>query len=115
MKPNHLIAPLLEMPSSKRSQPTSTQPETAETPKVSRQAWKTGEQLEWMLSKFDGFLRHQTDKCLEDFWTPIFHSWHAKWPITPTAESIEEHGSVDNANAAHRAHIEPVSTVTLCA
>lgn len=115
MKANHLIAPSLEMPSSKRSQPTSAQPETAETPKASRQAWKTGEQLEWMLTKFDDFLRHQTDKCLDDFWIPLFHSWHDQWPITPTAEAIEEHGSKANAEAAHHAYIEPVSNVTLCA
>ena len=46
-----------------------------------RKAWKTGEQLEFLLSKWEAFKRAQYEKKLDRFWQRIFDLWYTRWPL----------------------------------
>lgn len=89
--------------SEKKSPSTSKSVTTADpSSKPSRVAWKTGEQLEYLLSQWDRFVTHQTDGRLDRFWPHVYDGWSKAWPITPSAESIKQHGSRENAILALR-------------
>ena len=77
----------------------STSETTAEIPpdKPSKAAWKTGEQLEYMLSQWSLFIDHQNAGTLSRFWPRIYDHWYKTWPIIPTAQSIEMWGSSKEA------------------
>jgi hypothetical protein len=77
--------------------PPSTSTTTTDTPPKSRIAWKTGDQLEYMLSHWESFVTHQNKKTLDRFWSRVYDGWYKKWPITPTLESIGKYGSPENA------------------
>ena len=82
----------------KKSSPTSASEITTDTPsKPSRVAWKTGEQLEYLLSHWGNFVTHQNEKGLDRFWPRVYDGWYKKWPITPSPELVKEHGSRENA------------------
>lgn len=88
--------------STKRS-PAPTPTEVADpSPKPSRMAWKTEEQLEHMVTYWGSFLTHQNAGTLERFWPRVYDGWYQRWPITPSSESIKEHGSRENAILALR-------------
>jgi hypothetical protein len=83
--------------------PDTTETATATTTAVSKRiAWKTGEQLEYLLSQWSTFLAHQNEGKLERFWPHVYQYWNKKWAITPTAESLEQHGSDSAAILALR-------------
>ena len=46
----------------------------------SKAAWKTGEQLEFLISNWVTFVRHQGAKKLDHFWPRLFEDWHKRWP-----------------------------------
>ena len=77
---------------------TSKSATTADaSPKPSRTAWKTGEQLEFLLSHWDRYVTHQTDGTLDRFWPRVYDAWYKAWKITPSAEAIKQYGSSENA------------------
>lgn len=85
--------------SGKKSTSTST-PSTAEGTPVkspSRAAWKTREQLEYLLSQWSGFISHQNAGSLDRFWPRIYDHWYRMWPINPTPQAIQEHGGRSEA------------------
>ena len=80
--------------SDKKAPPTSASGTTSDTtPKPSRTAWKTGEQLEYMLSHWADFVTHQTQGSLDRFWPHVYDGWYTQWPIKPTPESISKAGN----------------------
>ncbi|KAF9642316.1 hypothetical protein BDM02DRAFT_3193503 [Thelephora ganbajun] len=84
--------------SEKKPPSTSTTATTADaSTKPPRTAWKTGEQLEWLLSRWEDFITHQTEGMLDRFWPRVYHAWYLKWPITPTPQSVNQWGSHENA------------------
>lgn len=87
----------------------SSDPATATTPKPPRAAWKTGEQLEFLLSHWSGFVHHQNEKSLDRFWPKVYYAWYLKWPITPSSESIMQHGNPANATLVLRTDNNTVS------
>jgi hypothetical protein len=92
-------------PKSKKPPPT---PAAKADPKASRAGWKTGEQLEWMLTHWSKYLNHQNEKSLERFWPHIYHGWHTKWPITPSSEAVALYGSREEAILVLRMEINTV-------
>lgn len=70
--------------------------------KPSRAAWKTGEQLEYLLTHWTGYVTHQNKKTLASFWSRVYDGWYRKWPITPSIESMAKHGSREGAILALR-------------
>ena len=84
--------------SGKNPSPTSASETTANAlSKPSRVAWKTGEQLEYLLSRWGEFVTHQNEKGLDRFWPRVYDGWYKKWLITPSPELVKEHGSRENA------------------
>ena len=66
-------------------------------PKSSDKDWKSGEQLEFLLSQESSFKRCQDGKTLGQFWPRVFDVWYSRWPIpTPTTFTREE-GSAEGA------------------
>jgi len=67
-------------------------------PKVVRTGWKTGEQLEFLISRWPEFKRAQDKKALSDqFWPKVFEDWHNRWPVSASPSSVKEHGSTELA------------------
>ena len=64
-------------------------------PKPSNPAWKTGEQLEFLLSNWEGFKHAQNAKKLDHFWQRVFEAWYKRWPITPPPSS-HSHEPIEN-------------------
>ena len=62
-----------------------------------RTGWKTGEQLEFLLSHWASFKRSQNNKTLDQFWPRVFDQWHRNWQITPSRASCREYGNPENA------------------
>ncbi|KAF9642118.1 hypothetical protein BDM02DRAFT_3193876 [Thelephora ganbajun] len=84
--------------SEKKPPSTSTMATTADaSTKPPWTAWKTGEQLEWLLSYWEDFITHQTEGTLDCFWPRVYHTWYLKWLITLTPQSINQWGSHENA------------------
>ena len=69
----------------------------ASTPKLARLPWKTGIQLEYLLTQWQSFLDHQSRGALEHFWPRVFETWYEKWPITPTPTEVSNAGSASAA------------------
>ena len=76
---------------------TSGTPEGAPTPKLPRTAWKTGEQLEYLLSQWPAFISHQTAGKLDRFWPHVYDTWYKNWPINPTPQALKQHGMREEA------------------
>ena len=67
----------------------------APVPKSSRIAWKTGEQLEYLLDQWPGFITHQTSGTLDRFWPRVYDMWYKKWPVaSPTPMAVDHAGSL---------------------
>ena len=91
----------LAMPSSRSEKKRPSASKSAKTadasPKLPRTAWKTREQLEYLLSCWDRFLTYQNEGTLDRFWPHVYAGWNKAWPIVPSPESINEYGSYENA------------------
>ena len=96
-------------PPSAADSPTSS---TADPPKLPPAAWKTGVQLEFMLSKFSLYLTHQNEGKLDRFWPPIFDYWQKTWPIDPPATAVKKHGGRENAIVVIRRETQVVRVTT---
>ena len=60
-------------------------------PKTSDPGWKTGEQLEFLLSCWKSFKIAQNAKRLDQFWQRVFDEWYSRWPIpSPRASHAGE-------------------------
>lgn len=57
-------------------------------------AWKTGEQLEFLLANEQAFKRAQEAKTLDRFWRKVFEEWYHQWEIPSSPSLILEYGSV---------------------
>lgn len=64
-------------------------------PKTSRPGWKTGEQLEFLISRWRTFKRAQDIKGLDKFWPKVFEDWYIHWPIPHSQSLVRSHGSVE--------------------
>ena len=63
-----------------------------------------------MLSQWPGYIAHQASKSLPRFWPRVCDGWYQRWPITPSPEMIEKHGSSTDAKLVIRKEINGVST-----
>ena len=92
------------------TQPTDIDTATDILPKPSRNAWKTGVQLEYLYSQFPTFLDHQDRGKLSRFWPRIYDTWYKKWKTPdPTPEAVIKHSSVANAILVLRSENNRVS------
>lgn len=82
--------------SKRRASPPEIPPDSS-TAKVPRTGWKTGEQLEFLLSHWQTFKRCQDGKKLTPFWPYVYDHWYQRWPIVPTPDAIELYGTPENA------------------
>ena len=64
-------------------------------PKNSRTGWKTGEQLEFLISRWRTFKRAQDTKGLDKFWLKVFEDWYIHWPIPHSPSLVRSHGSIE--------------------
>ena len=62
-------------------------------PKTARSGWKTGEQLEFLLSRFSNFKRSQDEKTLDRFWPRLFEDWYDRWPVPANPTMSKNYGS----------------------
>lgn len=97
----------------KKPPPTPTSATTA--PKLPRGGWKNDEQRDYMLSHWTDYVTHQNAKTLDRFWPRVYDGWYHKWPITPSRDSIREHGSKENAILVFRTDNNSVRTTSFCA
>ena len=66
-------------------------------PKPSRIEWKSGEQLEFLLSQESSFRRCQDMKTLNHFWPRVFENWYDRWPIVSTPALSKKYGTPEAA------------------
>ena len=64
-------------------------------PKPDRSGWKTGDQLEFLLSHWGSFKRAQDAKGLNRFWAKIFEDWYDRWPVPSSPSLVREYGSIE--------------------
>lgn len=62
-----------------------------------RVQWKSGEQLEFLLSHEAGHKRHQDQQTLDRFWPRVFEQWYDRWPLVATPALIKKHKTRDAA------------------
>ncbi|KAF9777388.1 hypothetical protein BJ322DRAFT_1025784 [Thelephora terrestris] len=65
-------------------------------PPKSTSGWKTGDQLEFLLSHWEDFKQAQDTKKLDPFWQRVFAGWYERWPIPPSPPSSHAHESPEN-------------------
>ena len=63
-------------------------------------AWKTGEQLEFLLSREGAFKRAQEAETLERFWQKTFEDWYHQWEIPASPSLIVRYGSISEGRLA---------------
>ncbi|KAF9779415.1 hypothetical protein BJ322DRAFT_1113226 [Thelephora terrestris] len=66
-------------------------------PKATRFDWKSGVQLEFLLTQEARFRRCQDEKTLDRFWPKVFEEWYHQWPIVPSIAMTRKHGSPEAA------------------
>ena len=68
-------------------------------PKTPKESWKTGEQLEFLLSRYTSFERAQDAQTLDRFWLRLFEDWYHRWklPSSPTPELLRQYGTMEEA------------------
>ena len=59
-------------------------------PKVDREEWKSGEQLEFLLFHESGFKLCQDAKKLDRFWLRTFEEWYRRWPLPSPSSTLPE-------------------------
>ena len=64
-------------------------------PKPARSDWKTGEQLEFLLSRWEAFKHAQDAGALRRFWPKVSEDWFTRWPIPPSPSLALEYGSIE--------------------
>ena len=69
-------------------------------PKPANPNWKTGEQLEFLMSRWDSFKRAQNAKTLDHFWPKVFEDWYTRWPVPSSATLIQEYGTMEEGRLA---------------
>lgn len=69
---------------------------------VSGSGWKTGEQLEYLLSCWENFKRAQTNKKLDRFWGQTYEEWYKRWPVPSPASWVQDYGSVEAGRFMYR-------------
>lgn len=65
------------------------------SPKPADPGWKTGEQLEFLLRRWEDFKRTQNAKTLDKFWPRVFEDWYTNWPISSSPSLALTHGTVE--------------------
>ena len=70
-------------------------PKLQRPPKPPPIAWKTGEQLEFLLAHEDAFKRAQEEKTLDRFWQRVFEEWYHQWELPSSPSLILEYGSIE--------------------
>ena len=63
----------------------------------SRVGWKSGEQLEFLLSQESSHKRHQDLNTLDHFWPRVFEGWYDRWPIVATPAMTRRHKTQEDA------------------
>lgn len=91
-----------EMTPAHEATPTSETAGAAPAPKPSKAAWKTGEQLEYMLSLWSDFIAYQNSKRLARFWPRVYDGWYKRWKFTPPPGSTETLGALGTAESAFK-------------
>lgn len=68
-------------------------------PKTPRPGWKTGEQLEFLLSRYASFKSAQNNKTLGRFWQRVFEDWYLRWklPSAPYPDLLLKYGTLEEA------------------
>ena len=66
-------------------------------PKTSDTDWKSGEQLEFLLSRESSFKSCQDNKTLGQFWLRVFDVWYTCWLIPTPTTFTQEQGSPEAA------------------
>ena len=64
-------------------------------PKPARLDWKTGEQLEFLLSRWETFKCAQDSGALCWFWPKVSEDWFARWLIPSSPSLVQEYGSIE--------------------
>ena len=57
--------------------------------------WKTGEQLEFLLSRWEDFKHAQATKALDRFRRQTYDEWYNRWPISSSPSLAQEYGSIE--------------------
>ena len=71
-------------------------------PKVDREDWKSGEQLEFLLFHESSFKLCQDAKKLDRFWLRTFEEWYRRWPLPPPSPALSEKDRSDALLAAQK-------------
>ena len=50
--------------------------------------WKSGEQLEYLLTEEANFKRAQDAKALDPFWSRVFEEWHHRWVLPDPSPAL---------------------------
>ena len=73
-------------------------PHSAIPLKTSCPSWKTGEQLEFLISCWRTFKHAQDIKGLDKFWPKVFEDWYIRWPIPHSPSLAQLHGSIEEGH-----------------
>ena len=66
-------------------------------PKVARPDWKTGEQLEFLVCRWDKFKRAKDAKTLDHFWSMVWEDWYSRWPVPSSPPLTQECKTIEEA------------------
>ena len=64
-------------------------------PKSTGDNWKTGEQLEFLVPRWQSFRDAQDAKKLANFWPKVFEDWYIKWPVPSSPSLALKYGTVE--------------------
>ena len=81
----------------------SQSPSAEAPPELSGTGWKSGEQLEFLLSHETEYKRLQTEKRLDHFWPRVLEEWYHRWKLPPPSpDMVEKCRTPDDALAKMR-------------
>lgn len=66
-------------------------------PKVAPTDWKSGDQLEFLLSQESSFRRAQDARTLDRFWQKVFDEWYHRWPLPSCPTLTHGHNTAETA------------------
>ena len=76
---------------------------------MTRQAWTTLEQRDWLKSWIPRFLEAQENKTTSTFWPELYRSWEDKFPVQdPTANEVNAAGGTEKARKAKKQAMQKV-------